>query len=58
MDHLCYLCLVFVGLSRLFIAACWERAGRLALVCEVKLCFCRLTMWYPESGVVLDCIDS
>ena len=31
MDHLCYLCLVFVMLSRLFIAAlfivtCWERA--------------------------------
>ena len=29
MDHLCYLCLVFVMLSRLFIAALWstERKG-------------------------------
>ena len=37
MDHLCYLCLVFVMLSRLFIAAswslaCWERADILTLV--------------------------
>ena len=24
MDHLCYLCLVFVMLSRLFIAAMWS----------------------------------
>ena len=28
MDHLCYLCLVFVMLSRLFIAALWSPAGR------------------------------
>ena len=34
MDHLCYLCLVFVMLSRLFIAA-WERADLLAFVCDV-----------------------
>ena len=27
MDHLCYLCLVFVMLSRLFIAALWPPAG-------------------------------
>ena len=27
MDHLCYLCLVFVMLSRLFIAALWSHAG-------------------------------
>ena len=27
MDHLCYLCLVFVMLSRLFIAALWSSAG-------------------------------
>ena len=29
MDHLCYLCLVFVMLSRLFIAASWTPAGKL-----------------------------
>ena len=28
MDHLCYLCLVFVILSRLFIAALWPTAGK------------------------------
>ena len=27
MDHLCYLCHVFVMLSRLFIAALWPPAG-------------------------------
>ena len=40
MDHLCYLCPMFVMLSRLIIAAlwstCWERADRLALVSEVN----------------------
>ena len=28
MDHLCYLCVVFVMLSRLFIAALWSPAGK------------------------------
>ena len=28
MDHLCYLCLVFVTLSRLFIAALWSPEGK------------------------------
>ena len=28
MDHLCYLCLVFVMLSRLFIDALWSPAGK------------------------------
>ena len=28
MDHLCYLCLVFVMLSRLFIAALWSPAEK------------------------------
>ena len=38
MDHLCYLCLVFVMLSRLFVVACGRLlgwAGLLALVCDV-----------------------
>ena len=38
MDHLCYLCLVFIMLWRLFIAALWL-ADLLALVCDVLLCF-------------------
>ena len=28
MDHLCYLCLVFVMISRLFIPALWSPAGK------------------------------
>ena len=28
MDHLCYLCLMFVMLLRLFIAALWPPAGK------------------------------
>ena len=28
MDHLCHLCLVFVMLSRLFIAALWSSVGK------------------------------
>ena len=28
MDHLCYLCIVFVMLSRLLIAALWSPAGK------------------------------
>ena len=39
MDHLCYLCLLFFVLSRLFIPALWspaeEVAGLSALVCHV-----------------------
>ena len=39
MDHLCYLCLVFVMLSCRFIAALWsfaeKRADLFALVCDI-----------------------
>ena len=28
MDHLCFLCIVFLLLSRLFIAALWSPAGK------------------------------
>ena len=42
MDHLCYLCLVFVMLSRPFIAACWSPAGK------------GLTSWL--SFVMFDCV--
>ena len=43
MDHLCYLCLVFVIFSRLFIAALWSSEGKglifLALVGDVYFIF-------------------
>ena len=29
----------------------------LALVRAVQSCLCAITVWYPGSGVVLDCID-
>ena len=32
MDHLCYLCLVFVMLLRLFIAALWSPAGKVMFI--------------------------
>ena len=40
------------------VVTCWERADLLALVCDIKLCICHFPMWYPGSGMVLDCIDS
>ena len=62
MDHLCQLCLVFYTLSSLLIAALWSPAGSKLtswlLFVMFKLCFCHFPMWYPGSGVVLDCIDS
>ena len=44
MDHLCYLYLVFVMLSHLFIAALWSSEGKglghlLTLVCDVHCDF-------------------
>ena len=45
MDHLCYLCLVFVMHSRLFIAALWSPEGkgltsRLLFVMSIVILFC------------------
>ena len=62
MDHLCFLCLVFLMLSRLVIAALWSPAGKeltswLLLVIFI-VSFCYFPMWYPWSGVVLDCFVS
>ena len=48
----------FASVHRCIVVNCWERADRLALVCDVYLCFCHFPIWYPWSGVVLDCIDS
>ena len=57
MDHLCYICFVFVEISRLFIAALWSPAGKWLRFVMFN-CVCRFSMWYPGSDVVLDCIDS
>ena len=57
---LCMSC-VFHGFASVhccLVVTCWERADFLARVCDVYLCFCHLNIWYPWSGMVLDCIDS
>ena len=48
-------------LSRLFIAASWSPAGKWLISWRFLVMFnvfCYFTMWYPGSGVVLDCIVS
>ena len=59
MDHLWYLCIVFVMLSHLFIAALWSpaRKGLTSWLLFMMIVLCHVPMWYPRSGVVLDCID-
>ena len=61
MNCLCYLCLVFFMLSRLFIAALWSLAVKgltsWHLFVMFTCVFCHFLMWYPGSSVVFDCID-
>ena len=61
MDHLCYFCLVFFMLLRQFFAALWLPAGKGLTSCLLLVMFycvfCYFSMWYPESGVVLDCVS-
>ena len=55
MDHLCFLGLVLLMLSRLFIDTLWSPAGKRAdLMVLIGDIYC--PMWYPGSGVVPDCI--
>ena len=56
---ICILCLVFLMLSRLSIAALRSTAGKGLtswLLLVMFIVFCYFPMWYPGSGVVLDCI--
>ena len=56
-----FLCLMFLMRSRLFIAALCSPAGKGLtswLVLVMLIVFCYFSMWYPGSGVVLDCIVS
>ena len=51
MDHLCFLCLVFLMVSRLFIAALWSPAGKglaswLLLVMFIGFLILSDQMWY------------
>ena len=63
MDNLCNLCLVFVMLSRLFIAALCSPEGKgltswLLFVMFIVCVFFYFSIWYTGTGVVLECIDS
>ena len=61
MNHLFFLCLMFFMLSRLFIAALWSPAGKELtswILLVMFIVFSYSPMWYPASGVVLDCIVS
>ena len=47
MDHLCYLCLVFVMHSRLFIAALWSPAGKEQISCLLFVMFDCVVVTFP-----------
>ena len=51
-------CHAFASVHCCLVVNFGKRAGLMALVCDALLCFCHFPMWYPGSGVVLDCIDS
>ena len=50
-------CHAFASVHCCLVVTCWERADLLALVCDVYCGFVAF-MWYPGSGVVLDCMNS
>ena len=55
MDHLCIVFpMLFASVHCCLVVSCWERADLLVML----LYFCYFPMWYPGSGVVLDCIVS
>ena len=59
MDHLCYLCLVFLMILRLFIAALWLPAGKgLTFWLLVVMFIVFLLLSHVISDVVLDSIVS
>ena len=61
MYHLCFLCLVFLMLWRLFIVALWSPAGKGLtswLLLVMFIAFLLLSYVLSSEGVVLDCIVS
>ena len=57
MDHLCYLCLVFVMLSHLFIAAFWLPEGK-GLAFWILFVMFIVILLLSNLVSVLDCINS
>ena len=60
MDHVCYLCLVFVMLSRLFIAALWSPEGKGLTSCLLfVMLICILgQVWYFIVSIPDPCCRS
>ena len=58
MLYMSCVCHAFYSVHCYLVVTCWERADLLALVYDVNCVFCYFPMWYPGSGVVLDCIVS
>ena len=57
-DHLCFLCFLFLMLSCLFIAALWSPAEKILTSWLLLMMFIDsfyFPMRYPGSGVVFDC---
>ena len=52
MDHLCYLCLVFFMLSRLFIAALWSHAGKGLTYWLLFMCGILGQVWYLIESIL------
>ena len=50
-DHLCYVCLVFIILSRLFIAAWWSPAGKVLTSWLLFVMFYCVFVTFP-SGIL------
>ena len=56
-----FVCLVILVRSRLLITALWSPDGKgmtSLLLLVMFIAFFYFPMWYPGSGVVLDCIFS
>ena len=51
-------CIAVLSVHCSLAVTCWERADLLALLCVMLTCVCHFPMWFPGSGVVLDCIES
>ena len=51
MDHLCYLCIVLVLLSRLFIATLWSPAGKELTSCLSFVMFGCVFVTFPRGQV-------
>ena len=59
MDLCICLCHIVLSVSRSVVVTRWKRADHLVHVYVNIILFLSLSLiWYPGSGVVLDCIDS